>query len=112
MKANVVAAAFHELIGFRDKLREMLFGFVGVGFSFVLEMRVLNLCSGTGSVSRPFREARWEVVEVDWDATHNPTHGVDLMTWDCPYEAGHFDVVWASPDCTQYRRARARARTP
>ena len=75
-------------------------------------MRVLNLCSGTGSVSKPFIDAGWDVVEVDWDPAHGPTHCVDLMSWDCPYEAGHFDVVWASPDCTQYSRARTRAKTP
>ena len=75
-------------------------------------MRLLNLCSGTCSVSEPFREAGWEIVEVDWDSTHNPTHCVDLMTWHCPYEVGHFDVIWASPDCTQYSRARTRAKTP
>ena len=30
----------------------------------------------------------------------------------CHYEAGHFDVVWASPGCTQYSRARTTAKTP
>ena len=34
------------------------------------------------------------------------------MTWDCPYEPGHFDAIWCSPDCTQYSRARTRAKTP
>ena len=81
-------------------------------FSFVLEMRLLNLCSGTGSVSKPFAAAGWEVVEVDWDSTHKPTHHVDIMKWNCPYDAGHFDVIWASPDCTQYSIARTTAKTP
>ena len=72
----------------------------------------LFLCSGTGSVGEPFREAGWEVIDVDWDGRYNPTHVVDLMTWDCPYEPGHFDAIWCSPDCTQYSRARARAKTP
>ena len=81
-------------------------------FSFVLEMRLLNLCSGTGSVSKPFAAAGWGVVEVDWDATHRPTHHVDIMKWNCPYGAGHVDVIWASPDCTQYSIARTTANTP
>ena len=81
-------------------------------FSFVLEMRLLNLCSGTGSVSKPFAAAGWEVVEVDWDSTHRPTRHVDIMKWNCPYDAGHFDVIWASPDCTQYSIARTTAKTP
>ena len=74
-------------------------------------MRVLNLCSGTGSVSRPFVEEGHEVVEVDWDPRYSPTHCVDIMTWNCPYLPGHFDIVWASPDCTQYSRARTTAKT-
>ena len=68
-------------------------------------MRLLNLCSGTGSVSKSF--VGWDIVEVDWDNRYEPTHHVDLMTWECPYEVGYFDVIWASPDCTQYSIARA-----
>ena len=74
-------------------------------------MRLLNLCSGTGSVSKPFALAGWEIVDVDWDSTHGPTHNVDIMSWNCPYDAGHFDVAWASPGCTQYPLARAAAKT-
>ena len=75
-------------------------------------MRLLNLCSGTGSVSIPFKQAAWDVIEVDWDPRYKPTHVVDLMTWECPYEPGHFDVVWASPDCAHYSIARTTAKTP
>ena len=75
-------------------------------------MRLLNLCSGTGSVSRAFKDAGYDIVDVDWDHRFGPTHCVDIMTWECPYEAGHFDVVWASPDCVMYSRARTTAKTP
>ena len=75
-------------------------------------MRLLNLCSGTGSVSRQFLEAVWDIVEVDWDHRYGPTHCVNLLMWVCPYEPAYFDVVWASPDCTQYSRARTKANTP
>ena len=75
-------------------------------------MRFLNLCSGTGSVSKPFGKAGYDVVEVDWDNRFGPKHCVDIMTWECPYPVGHFDVIWASPDCTQYSRARTTAKTP
>ena len=75
-------------------------------------MRFLNLCSGTGSVSRPFVENGWEVIEVDIDPRYGPTHVADLNEWDCPYETGFFDVIWASPDCTQYSRARTTAKEP
>ena len=74
-------------------------------------MRLLNLCSGTGSVSVPFRKNGWEVVEVDWDDRFVPTRVVAITTWDYTvYD--HFDVIWCSPDCTQYSRARTRAKTP
>ena len=75
-------------------------------------MRLLNLCSGTGSVSAPFKQASCTVVEVDWDPRYNPTHVVDLMTWECPYEPSYFDVVWCSPDRTQYSHARTTAKNP
>ena len=34
----------------------------------------------------------------------------DITTWDykAMFEPGEFDVVWASPDCTQYSIARTR----
>ena len=70
----------------------------------------LFLCSGTGSVGEPFREAGWEVTDVDWCPRFNPEIVIDTTTWDykAAYEPGHFDVIWASPDCTQYSRARTR----
>ena len=81
-------------------------------FPLLKKMRFLNLCSGTGSVSRPFVENGWEVIEVDISGRHAPTHVVDLNEWDCPYETGFFDAIWASPDCTQYSRARTTAKEP
>ena len=76
-------------------------------------MRLLKLCSGTGSVSVPFRENGWGVVEVDWDDRHGPTHVVDITTWDYTvYPQDYFQIVWCSPDCTQYSRARTKAKTP
>ena len=77
-----------------------------------MKMRLLKLCSSTGSVSTPFKQARWEVVEVDCDPRYKPTHVVDLMTWDFPYEPSYVDACWCSPDCTQCSRARATAKTP
>ena len=78
----------------------------------IVNMRLLNLCSGTRSVSKAFERAGHGVVEVDWDPRFPPTHCVDIMNWKCPYEPGYFDVVWASPDCTQYSKARTTATTP
>ena len=76
--------------------------------------RALFLCSGTGSVGKPFRESGWEVVDVDRDGRFGAEVVVDILTWDykAAYPQGHFDVIWASPDCTQYSRARTTAKTP
>ena len=70
--------------------------------------KALFLCSGTGSVGEPFREAGWEVADVDWCTRFKPEIVTDITTWDykSAYKPGHFDVIWASPDCTQYSRAR------
>ena len=81
-------------------------------FCLVQKMHMLNLCSGTGSVSKAFVRGGWEIVDVVWDPRHGPTHCVDIMSWECPYPPLFFDVVWCSPDCTQYNRARTTANTP
>ena len=77
-------------------------------------MRALFLCSGTGSVGEPFRANGAEVVGVDWSGTHQPDVQVDILAWDdeAAYPRGHFDAIWASPDCTQYSRARTTAKAP
>jgi hypothetical protein len=76
--------------------------------------RLLELFSGTGSVGQPFRERGWEVISVDWLAKFSPTIQTDLKTWDfkLAFPPGHFDVVHASPPCTQYSIARTNAKTP
>ena len=77
--------------------------------------RALFLCSGTGSVGRPFREAGgWEVADVDRDGCFGAEIVVDILVWDyrAAFPPGSFDVVWASPDCTQYSVARTTAKTP
>jgi hypothetical protein len=66
-------------------------------------MRLLDLFSGTGSVGRAFADRGWEVVSVDCVAKFEPTHCVDILTWDYKqYPPGHFQAVHASPSCTEY----------
>ena len=38
----------------------------------------------------------------------------DILTWDYKnaFTQAYFDVIWASPDCTQYSIARTTAKTP
>ena len=76
-------------------------------------MRILELFSGTGSVGKVFGSDGWEVVSLDIDKKANASICVDIRTWDFRiFEVGHFDVVWASPVCTHYSRARTTAKTP
>jgi site-specific DNA-cytosine methylase len=76
-------------------------------------MRILDLCSGTQSISR-WAAADAEahtVVTVDIRPRvrgQRPTHCVDVTAWD--YRAvltpGEFDMVWASPPCIHYSKLR------
>jgi hypothetical protein len=76
-------------------------------------MRILELFSGTGSVGKVFGADGWEVVSLDINPKAHATITADIRTWDYTlYEAGHFDVVWASPVCTHYSRAKTTAHTP
>ena len=69
-------------------------------------MKLLNLYSGTGSISKPWKEKGYEVFDVDVDSRFSPDYCGDILQWD--YKKLHFvpDVIWASPPCDQYSRAR------
>ena len=72
-------------------------------------MRLLELFSGTGSIGRAFPD--FEVTSLD--LVGSPTIKTDIMDWDFQsLPPGSFDVVWASPPCTHYSRARTTAKTP
>ena len=67
-------------------------------------MRVLVLCSGTGSLDRAFEAEGWQVTSVDIDPKSNATYTADVCEWEPP--AGEtWDCVWASPPCTEFSRA-------
>ena len=77
--------------------------------------RILVLFSGTGSVEREFLGCfpTATVVTLDSVAAWQPTHVSDIRQWDYrQYPPGYFDVVWASPPCTQYSQARTTGGPP
>ena len=55
--------------------------------------RLLELFCGTKSVGRAFEAAGWEVVSLDIVSKFEPT---------TTFPPHHFDMVWASPVCTEY----------
>ena len=59
-------------------------------------------------MDRAFERLGWDVVSLDIDSKRNPTHVVDVLSWDYYriYPRNHFDFVWASPVCTHYSVAR------
>ena len=67
-------------------------------------MRVLDVFSGTHSIGKVFEQAGHEVISVDLDSTFEPTHNVDVLTWDYKsvYPSGHFDYMHFSPPCIMY----------
>ena len=71
-------------------------------------MKLLELFSGTQSVGKVARELGWEVVSLDLkDADIN----TDILKWDyeTQYKPKHFDMVHASPPCTEYSIAKTTA---
>lgn len=73
-------------------------------------MKTLELFAGSQSFSKGIqRHHEAECVTVDISNHFHPTHHVNLLEWDFTvYPPGYFDVIWASPPCTQYSVAKTR----
>ena len=67
-------------------------------------MKLLELFSGTGSVGRVARDLGFSVISLD---LKNANINTDILSWDYKqFDVGEFDVIWASPPCTEYSRAK------
>jgi hypothetical protein len=74
-------------------------------------LRLLELFSGTGSVGVTFRKVYKddiEIISLDIHPKYHPQHCTDILKWDYKslYPRGYFDIIWASPPCTEYSKAK------
>ena len=65
---------------------------------------LLELFSGTGSVGRVAEVFGYDVVSLD---LKDAKIVVDILEWDyTKLDADEIDVIWASPPCTEYSKAK------
>ena len=66
---------------------------------------LLEMFSGTGAVGKVAAEMGYTVVSLDRDM--EATIKTDIMNWDYQnFSKPMIDVIWASPPCTEYSRAK------
>jgi site-specific DNA-cytosine methylase len=66
-------------------------------------MRLLELFSGSKSVSKAVGEHFETVVSIDIIDRYTPSVCVDILQWDYTlYPPGHFHTIWASPPCCEF----------
>jgi hypothetical protein len=76
-------------------------------------MRLLELFSGTKSVSKVARDLGWESLSLDLCPRHSPDLCMDIMDFDeALYPKDYFDFIWASCPCEAYSSARTVAKIP
>ena len=73
------------------------------------KMRTLEIFSGTQSFSKGIKRQQGDPVTVDILNKFKPTIQANILEWDYKiYAPGYFDVIWASPPCTEYSKAKTR----
>ena len=73
--------------------------------------RVLELFSGTKSVSKVCREHGYETLSLDLDPAHSPDLHMDILDFvETDYPRDYFQFIWASPPCESYSSARTVAK--
>ena len=67
-------------------------------------MKVLEIFSGTKSISKIAVQLEWEVVSLDLKGADI---NCNILDWDYrQYEPGSFDIIWASPPCNCFSHFR------
>ena len=76
-------------------------------------MRCLELFCGTKSFRKVANNLGHEVISVDLESKFEPDILTDILEWDyTTLPRDSFDVIWASPPCVFFSRARTSAKTP
>ena len=70
-------------------------------------MKLLELFVGTGSVGNVFKDKGWVVVSLDRDMDADIKMYIMDWNYQAAFVPGHFDVIWASPPCTEYSIAKS-----
>lgn len=67
-------------------------------------MKVLELFSGTGSVSKVCETLGYEVISIDISNKYfQPTFLISIFDFDYKqYPVNYFDIIWASPPCATF----------
>ena len=67
-------------------------------------MKLLELFSGTGSVGTVAKDMGWDVVSLDLKGADINS---DILQWKYKkYPVKYWDMIWASPPCTEYSIAK------
>ena len=72
-----------------------------------MNMRMLELFSGTGRLARAFGELGWEAVTLDSSERCGVDICCDILEWDYS-EMEQFDHIQMSPPCTEVSQAKTR----
>ena len=68
----------------------------------------LELFSGTKSFSKVVNEIGWKSTTLDLDNKFEPDININILNWDYKkYDKNTFDIIWASPPCTEYSKAKS-----
>ena len=72
---------------------------------------LLDLFSGTQSISKVAKELGWETLSLDICPRHNPDLCMDIRSFnEAAYPKDYFDFIWASCPCEAYSVARTKAK--